>query len=134
MASIVHEFVVDSPPSAVWDAFRDVGAVHTRLAPGFVRDVQLEAGARIVTFADGLVARELIVDVDDTRRRLAYAAVGTPLTHHHATFQVLDEGDGRSRVVWTADLLPEALREPITQRMAAGVQAMRTALSATRSG
>jgi hypothetical protein len=80
------------------------------------------------------VVRELIVDLDDARRRLAYAAVGTPMTHHHATFQVLDEAGGRSRVVWTADLLPEALREPIAQRMAAGVQAMRAALSGTRRG
>ncbi|WP_280152926.1 SRPBCC family protein [Piscinibacter sp. XHJ-5] len=129
MATIVEEFVVDAPPAAAWDVFRDVGAVHRRLAPGFVRDVQLEEGARIVTFADGLVARELIVTVDDARRRLAYAAVGTAMSHHNASFQVFEEADGRSRVVWIADLLPETLREPIAQRMAAGVKAMQAALN-----
>jgi carbon monoxide dehydrogenase subunit G len=130
MASIVHEFVVEAPAAAVWDALRDVGAVHRRLAPGFVRDVQMEEGARVVTFADGMVARELIVEVDDRRQRLAYAAVGTPMSHHNASFQVFDEGEGRSRVVWIADLLPEALREPIAQRMAQGVKAMQAALAA----
>jgi hypothetical protein len=37
----------------------------------------LEEGARIVTFANGFVARELIVDIDDENRRLAYAVSGT---------------------------------------------------------
>ena len=49
----------------VWDALRDVGALHTRLAVGFVTDGRMEPGARVVTFANGVVARELIVAVDD---------------------------------------------------------------------
>jgi hypothetical protein len=56
----------------VWEAVRDVGAVHTRLAPGFVVDTRLEADTRVVTFANGLVARELIVDIDDDARRLVF--------------------------------------------------------------
>ena len=43
---------------------------NRRLAPGFVVDTRLEEGARIVTFANGLVARELIVDVDGGRKRV----------------------------------------------------------------
>jgi len=107
MASIRREIVVDAAPERVWAAVRDVGAPHKRLAPGFVVDARLEGDARIVTFANGLVARELIVDVDDAARRLVWAVVGSPrLSHHNASLQVLPDGERRSRVVWVADLLP----------------------------
>lgn len=109
MASIRREILVDAAPEDVWDAVRDVGAVHKRLAPGFVVDTRLDDGARIVTFGNGAVVRELIVDVDDSARRLVWAAVGGRLTHHNASMQVLAEGEGRSRIVWIADLLPHDL-------------------------
>ena len=70
MASIREEILLDARAEDVWDAVRDVGALHTRLVPGFVTDTRLEKGARIVTFANGMVVRELIVDLDDTARRL----------------------------------------------------------------
>ena len=73
MASIRREMLVEARSGDIWDAIRDVGAVHTRLAPGFVVDTRLEAGARVVTFGNGLVARELIVDVDDQAQRLVWA-------------------------------------------------------------
>ena len=107
MASIRKEVEVNAGPEKVWAAVRDVGAVHERLAPGFVVDTKMEEGARVVTFANGMTARELIVDVDDTARRLVWAVVGSPqLTHHNASLQIFAEGEGRSRIVWIADLLP----------------------------
>jgi carbon monoxide dehydrogenase subunit G len=109
MASIRKETLIEARPEAVWDALRDVGALHTRLVPGFVVDTRLEAGARIVTFANGMVARELIVDVDDAARRLVWAVVGGRLTHHNASAQVFADADGRTRFVWIADLLPDEL-------------------------
>jgi hypothetical protein len=42
MASIRKEIVTAAKPQAVWDAVRDVGALHTRLVPGFVVDTRLE--------------------------------------------------------------------------------------------
>jgi hypothetical protein len=68
--------VIDVRPEDVRGAVRDVGAVHKRLAPGFVADTRLEDDTRIVTFANGLVLRELIVDIDDEARRFVWAAVG----------------------------------------------------------
>jgi len=107
MASIRKEVMVNARPEKIWDAVRDVGAVHQRLAPSFVVDTRMEEGARVVTFANGQVARELIVDVDDAARRLVWAVVGSPrLTHHNASLQVFAEGEGRCRIVWIADLLP----------------------------
>jgi hypothetical protein len=76
MASIRREVRIDARPETAWEALRDVGALHTRLVPGFVTDVRLEDGARVVTFGNGMVARELIVDVDDEARRLVWCVVG----------------------------------------------------------
>ncbi len=129
MASIRKEIVIEASPKRVWDAVRDVGAVHERLAPGFVVDTRLEAGARVVTFANGLVARELIVDVDDEARRLAWAVVGSPrLTHHNASMQVFDDGDRGSRVVWIADLLPNEIGGTIAAMIEEGLGAMKKTL------
>ena len=110
MASIRKEILIDARPETIWDAIRDVGALHERLVPGFVIDTRLEEGARIVTFGNGMVARELIVDLDDAARRLVWAVVASPrLTHHNASVQVFADGERRSRVVWIADVLPNEI-------------------------
>lgn len=121
MASIIKEVLVDAPPEAVWDAVSDFGAVHRRFAPGFVTDVRLEAGARVVTFGDGTVARELFLGSDPAHRRLAYSVQSERLAHHSAAFQVLEAGGGRSRLVWTADVLPDEMAPYIAGRMEAGL-------------
>jgi len=128
MASIHKEVVIQAPADQVWSALADVGALHTRLVNGFVTDCRMDGEARIVTFANGLVARELIVDVSDTQRRVAWAAVGGRLTHHNASAQVLDEGAGRSRVVWIADVLPHAMASAIAGMIEQGLAAMKTTL------
>jgi hypothetical protein len=130
MASIRRDTVIESRPENVWAAVRDVGAVHERLAPGFVVDTRLEEGARVVTFANGFVARELIVDVDDAARRLVWAVVGSPrLTHHNASLQVFAaEGDGRSRVVWIADVRPDEVAPTIAAMMDQGLAVMKKTL------
>jgi hypothetical protein len=134
MASIRKEAVIDAGPEQVWDAVRDIGAVHTRLAPGFVTDTRLEEGARVVTFANGLVARELIVTVDDDARRLVWSVVGGRPEHHNGALQVFPEDGGRSRVVWLADLLPHELAGPIGAMMEEGMRAMQCALGRKAAG
>jgi carbon monoxide dehydrogenase subunit G len=128
MASIRREFVVAARPEDVWAAVRDVGAIHERLVPGFVVDCRLEGDARIVTFANGVVARELIVDLDDAARRHVWSAAGGRLTHHNASLQVFAEGADRSRVVWIADLLPNEMAGPIAAMIDQGVSAMKRTL------
>jgi carbon monoxide dehydrogenase subunit G len=129
MASIHREIHIDAPAAGVWDAVRGVGAPHKRLAPGFLTDARLEGDARSVTFANGLVARELIVDVDDAARRLAWAVVGGRLTHHNASMQVFADGDGRSRVVWIADLLPHELGGYVAGLIEQGLSVMQQTLA-----
>ena len=128
MASVRKEVSIDVPAEQLWAAVRDVGALHTRLVAGFVTDCRLEGDARVVTFANGVVARELIVDVNDKDRRLVWAAVGGRLTHHNASAQVFAEGAGRSRLVWIADLLPNELAPAIEAMLEQGTIAMKKTL------
>src|SRR5215510_15379737 len=98
MASIRKEILLEASARHVWDAVRDVGALHRRLVPGFVVDTRLEADARVVTFGNGMVVRELIVDLDDEARRLAWSARGGRLTHHNASAQVFPDGGRRCKL------------------------------------
>ena len=110
MASIHKDIPIDAHPDDVWAAVRDFGAVHKRLVPGFVLDARLDGDARIVTFANGTVARELLVDCDDARRRLVYAVISERVKQHSASVQVLADGDTRSRLIWIVDVLPQRNR------------------------
>jgi carbon monoxide dehydrogenase subunit G len=134
MASIRREVTIGARPEQVWDAIRDVGAIHRRLAPGFVVDTKLEGDARIVTFGNGLVARELIVDLDEGSRRLVWAVVGGRLTHHNASLQVFADTERRSRVVWIADLLPDALGPTIAGMIEQGMGVMKQTLECAAKG
>lgn len=127
MATLHEEIVIDAPREDVWDAVRDVGALHTRLVPGFVVDTRLEGDARVVTFGNGMVVREPIVSVDDARRRLAWTAEGGRTTHYNAAVQVRAEGAG-SRVVWTIDLLPHEMAGPIGAMQEQGLAVMKRTL------
>lgn len=124
MASIQKDIPLDAPAADVWDAVRDFGAVHTRLAPGFVIDAKLDGEARIVTFANGTVARELLVDCDDSKRRLVYAVVSERIAQHSASVQVIADGDA-SRLVWIVDVLPRAVAPYIATQMELAATAMR---------
>jgi hypothetical protein len=130
MASIRKEFVIGVPLERAWAAWRDIGAVHQRLARGFAVDCRLDGADRIVTFANGLVTREVIVDLDDARHRLAYSARSERLAHHHATFELSAVDGDRTRVLWIADVLPESAAASIGQMMDAGAEAIRRTLEA----
>jgi len=129
MATVYKEFIVEADAAHVWDALRDFSAVHTRLAPGFLTGCTIDAeGARILTFANGLVAREVLVGIDDAHLRLAYTVTGGQAAHHHATAQVFEEGAGRSRFVWITDVLPDAMAAYIGPMMEQGGAAMKATL------
>jgi hypothetical protein len=129
MASIQKDFLIDANPNDVWDALRDFGALHTRLVPGFVTDTRLEGDARIVTFSNGTVAREVLVDCDEARRRLVYAIPANErVKHYSASAQVLIDGDTRCRMIWIVDVLPNEMAPYISAQMDQGVAAMQKAL------
>jgi uncharacterized protein YndB with AHSA1/START domain len=128
MASIRKEVVINAPPADVWDAVRDWGALHERLTPGFAVDTQLDGDHRVVTFFNGVVARELLVDLDEDARRLAWSIVEGSYTHHNGAAQVFPDGDSGSRFVWTADLLPNELAPYTAELMQRGIDVVKRTL------
>ena len=130
MASIRKEIYIDAPVTLVWGALRDVGALHTKLVPGFVTDTRMDGTARIVTFGNGTVAREEIVSVDEQRHRVAWAILDAPFQHYSAAAWVEAKGEG-SNFVWTADLLPNELTDQVEGMMSAGIQVIRDTMEST---
>ena len=123
MTSIQREVSLDVSVERAWAALRDVGNVD-RLFAGVLVDAKLEGDVRTVTFNNGRVVRERIVDIDDERRRVAYGVLGPPFAHHNASMQVLEEAGGRSRFVWISDFLPADLAATITPLVDEGCRAM----------
>lgn len=128
MATISKEFPIDASPAEVWDALADFGALHQRLVPGFVTACELDGETRTVTFANGTIARELLVTRDGERRRLVYAISGERVQHYSAAAQVLEDGRGGTRFNWTIDVLPNEIAAYISGQMDLGVSAMQKAL------
>ena len=131
MASVMREIAIDAAPDDVWDALRDFGAVHERLAPGFVVATELDADeTRVVTFFSGAVARERLVGVDEATRRLVYSVVEGPLgsIHHNASAQVVADGDGRTRFVWITDVLPDTVAARTGELMDRGLAVIKRTL------
>ena len=128
MASIRKEIETRARPEDVWAAIRDIGALHTRLVPGFVVATRLEPGARVVTFGNGMEVREPIVDVNDEAKRLVWSAEGAGLTHYNASVQVFAGPGNGSRIVWIADLLPHEMKGAIEAMIEQGMAVMKKTL------
>lgn len=125
MASVHRSVHIQKPAARVWNALQDVGALHTRLVPGFVVDCRLEGEARSVTFANGMTAKELIIDINHELMRVSWSAVGGRLTHHNASAQVIPTGEESCDVVWIADLLPHEMAPAIAGMIEQGLAAMK---------
>jgi uncharacterized protein YndB with AHSA1/START domain len=128
MATIRKEVGIEAPPQHVWEALRDVGALHTRLVPGFVVDTRVEGNTRIVTFGNGAIARENIVAVDEDSRRVAWAILDQQFRHYNSAAQVLEDAGGGARFVWTTDVLPDELAGNVDAMMEAGIAVIRRTL------
>ena len=129
MATLKKEIPIAAGATPVWHAVRDFGAVHTKVAPGFLTGLEMDQGDRILTFFNGMVARERLVTLDDENCRLVYAVIEGQASHYNAAVQVFPEGDG-SRIVWTIDLLPNELAPAIGALMDVAAAAMKKALPA----
>ena len=121
MATVRAEITVNAAIEDVWDAVRDFGRLHERLAPGFVTDCVVDGEDRVVTFFNGTVVRERLISVSEADHRLAWTIVDGPWTHHSGSVELHPEGVGRTRFVWTTDVLPhgtaDATRKMVEQGM-----------------
>ncbi|HEY4940131.1 MAG TPA: SRPBCC family protein [Rhizomicrobium sp.] len=128
MASIRKELHLNAPAARVWEALADFHNVHTRIAPGFVTDSKPHGeGARIVTFANGSVAKEILVSADAALRRLVYTIPSERMTHHSASAEIVAAGEG-CRFIWTTDVQPDAVAPYIDAQMSEGAKAIRRTL------
>jgi hypothetical protein len=132
MASLRREVHIHAHVDTVWDALRDVGALHTRLAPGFVVDTRMEGNTRVVRFGNGMEAREDIVGIDDGERRVCWAIVGAQFHHYNGVAQVTPHPLGGSHFVWTADLLPDEFVPAVESMMDTGIAVIKETMEAAR--
>jgi len=128
MASIRKEITIDAHPDDAWAALRDWAALHRRLVPGFATDTRIDGRDRIVTFFNGAVARERLIDLDDDARRLVWSIVEGPFTHHNASAQVFADGSASTLFVWIADLLPDEAAGRTAELMERGINTIRDTL------
>ena len=129
MVSILREVTLNLPADAVWKRLREVGKAHELFA-GVLTAGSIEGEVRTVTFANGMVAREQILGIDDASRRVAYSVIEGAFTQHAASMQVLPAGEGASRLIWFSDFKPDALAQMVTPLMEAGLTAAKTNLEA----
>ena len=86
------------------------------------------AGTGSSAFFTGAVVREVLVDLDDKARRLAWTVVDGPYTHHNAFAQVFPAGDDGTRFVWIADLLPDEAAVRVGELMERGINTVKQTL------
>jgi hypothetical protein len=130
MASIHKQTIVEVDAATAWAALRQVGEAHTLFAP-VLTAARLDGDTRTVTFANGMVVRERILDVDDERKRVAYAALDGPgMAYHHASMQIVESGARRCQFVWITDFLPAELAESLSPLIEQGAGALRRNLEA----
>jgi polyketide cyclase/dehydrase/lipid transport protein len=131
MASIIREITVEAAAPDCWEAIRDFGALHERLARGFASAVTMVGERdRQVTFVTGAVATERLIGIDEQSMRLAYSVIDGPVhfEHYNASAQVIPCGPQQCRFLWTIDLLPDELADRTAGLMEAGLRAIGTTL------
>jgi hypothetical protein len=131
VASIIHEFTVGADVESAWAALSDVSRVNQLIT--FLGPVRVDGDVRIVDMGEFAI-KELIVDVDPGRRRVAYSIQQSPyeLIHHHSVMQILPPAPGEpgARMVWSLDVKPDATAEVMAPGVADAVEAIKKSLSA----
>jgi len=123
MASIRREEIVRVSAEEAWAALRNVGMPH-RLFADVLVDSRIDGDVRTVTFANGMIVRERIVDIDEENRRVAYAVIGDMFEHHSASMEIIPDGVGRCRFIWISDFLPNERMEMVAPLVELGSRAL----------
>jgi Polyketide cyclase / dehydrase and lipid transport len=133
MASIHQETTINVGADQAWGALRQVGQIHKTFAP-VVTATRLDNDVRTVSFANGVVVDELILCIDDERRRVAWSVVNSAhLKFHHGSMQVIDLGPDRCRFVWVCDYMPAEAGVYVRPLMEQGTQALKRNLEANNA-
>jgi hypothetical protein len=132
MASIRTEIEIDVDADRVWRVIGDWVDGPVEMARGHVVSSQADGELRVVTFASGTVARERLIARDEAARRIVYSLIGDTVhpEHDNAAMQILAEGAGRCRFVWSRDVLPDALAAPLLAAMESALPIVKRTLEA----
>ena len=123
MASIWWEEPIAAPAEHAWAALRLVDMAHLLFSPVLVNGA-MDGNVRTVTFANGLVAHERIVAVDDAHRRIAYSVLGDRFDHHAASMQIVPVDQTSCRFVWISDFLPDERAQLVQPLVEQGSRAL----------
>jgi|GEM_PF-976869 len=111
MATIYRSAELSVPASVAWDFVDRYTRSEVHAFTNCVSERQVD-DYRVVVTADGMEIWERNVTVDPEWMRAVYAIPTFPgAEHHQAEMRVVDNGNGRSTLVWITDLLPHELAE-----------------------
>ena len=123
MATIWWEEPVAAPAERAWAALRRVEQAHLLFSPVLV-GAEMEGDIRTVTFANGLVARERVITVDEQRRRVVYSVLGNNFEHHSASMTIQPVDEVSCRFIWVSDFLPDARIQAVQPLVEQGSRAL----------
>jgi hypothetical protein len=123
VATIRIDAPLPAAPADVWHLIRDAG--NLSWWPG-VQSSELRDMTRWVTLTTGAVLEEPVITIDDELRRLQYTIVGPPLNAEFCTFTVdVLDFDGRTLLVYSCDVKPDALAAMLKPALDAAVASLR---------
>ncbi len=130
MATIHREFDIGASPDAAWAKLRQVGEINRLI--DFLGEVTVDGDRRSCALGDQGSLEELIVTVDDGRKRLVYAIQKSPfeLDFHSASMQVVEGEGAGGRFLWTTDVKPDAAAGPLADAIDHAVESFQQNLSA----
>lgn len=119
MASIRTEFEIGVDADRAWRVVGDWADGPVGMGRDYVTSSRADADIRVVTFANGPVARERLVTRDEDARRIVYSMIGGTVQpeHDNAAMQIVPLDAGRCRFIWSRDILPDELAEPLRAYM-----------------
>jgi len=131
MATVRREIDIEAAAADVWEIISDFSTGPQRMAPGLVTDCRLDTPeVRVVTFANGTVARERLIGIDHHTRRLAFSIIGDTVhpTHDNASMEVIVSAHNRTHFVFIHDVLPNELATPMGAAMDHAILTLKRAM------
>ena len=126
MATARYDIRINRSADDVWKVVTDAGSI-SEWFPGMTAS-KADDKTRTITLEAGFDLDEDIVTNDSSLRRFQYAIKPgvMPVEFHLGTVDVLEDGDGASRVIYSTDIRPDdfiGLVGPATEGGLAGLKA-----------
>jgi len=119
--AVIHRTIdVTASPQSTWDKIADVGGVHAMMS--ILTDARVDGARRVCGLSMGGELSEIVLSVDESLRRVAYAIVDSPfgLELHSSSMTATGSGN-ESQLVWITDLKPDAAAEQVAGLIASEI-------------